>query len=80
MRNTLAQRRSARSLSQDDLARLAGVSRQTINTIERGRYEPRLQLAFRLAAIFECRIEDLFVPDEEAGNSPFDPAQRIPPR
>lgn len=47
---------------QDDLARAVGVSRQTIVAIERGRYDPRLTLAFRLASVFSCRIEDLFDP------------------
>lgn len=62
MKNTLAQRRAERGWSQENLARLAEVSRQTINSIERGRYEPRLELAFRLAQLFDCAIEDLFTP------------------
>jgi putative transcriptional regulator len=63
--NSLARRRMAAGLSQEDLAARTGVSRQTINAIERGRYEPRLALAFRLAETFACRIEDLFTPDAE---------------
>ena len=50
-------------MSQSDLAEAVGVTRQTINSIERGRYDPSLELAFRLARFFEVRIEDLFDPD-----------------
>lgn len=63
MRNSVAARRRARGWLQDDLAVRAGVSRQTIVSIEKGRYEPRLALAFRLADVFGCRIEDLFTPE-----------------
>ncbi len=56
--------RCGRGLSQQALADLLGVSRQTVISIEKGRYDPSLPLAFRLAAVFECRIEDLFVADE----------------
>ena len=62
MDNRLPQLRSARGLTQADLADAAGVSRQTIVSIERGRFDPSLPLAFRLAAIFECRIEEIFAP------------------
>ncbi|MBU4215042.1 MAG: helix-turn-helix transcriptional regulator [Actinobacteria bacterium] len=66
MRNLVADKRREAGLSQEDLAVRAGVSRQTINSIERGRYEPRLSLAFRLAAVFSCQIEDLFDPREDS--------------
>ncbi|GAB3621687.1 helix-turn-helix transcriptional regulator [Glutamicibacter endophyticus] len=56
--------RRGRGLSQQALADLLGVSRQTVISIEKGRYDPSLPLAFRLAEVFECRIEDLFVADE----------------
>ncbi|ROR74157.1 helix-turn-helix transcriptional regulator [Bogoriella caseilytica] len=65
MENTLAQLRNQHGITQDELARLAEVSRQTIISIEKGRYEPRLALAFRLARIFSCRVEDLFIPTDE---------------
>jgi putative transcriptional regulator len=61
--NDLPERRAARDLSQADLAAAVGVSRQTINAIERERYDPSLELAFALAEHFDCRIEDLFHPD-----------------
>lgn len=63
MNNDLAERRDRASLSQADLAAEVDVSRQTINAIERGRYDPSLDLAFELAAYFDCRIEDIFDPD-----------------
>ncbi len=61
--NDLPERRAAHDLSQADLAAAVGVSRQTINAIERERYDPSLELAFALAAHFDCHIEDLFHPD-----------------
>lgn len=63
MRNDLRERRDEAGLSQADLAEAVGVTRQTINAIERERYDPSLELAFDLADFFECRIEDLFDPD-----------------
>lgn len=62
MKNDLRARREAAALSQADLAAEVGVSRQTINSIERGRYDPSLELAFDLADYFDCRIEDIFDP------------------
>ena len=63
MKNTLRPRREARGWSQGVLADRLGVSRQTVNALETGRYDPSLPLAFRLAAVFECTIEDLFTPE-----------------
>lgn len=63
MRNHLKDMRRARGLSQQDLAGLAGVSRQTVIAIEKGRYDPSLPLAFELARVFGVRIEDVFVPE-----------------
>ncbi|MDI3341551.1 MAG: helix-turn-helix transcriptional regulator [Sphaerobacter sp.] len=57
--------RQARGWTQDDLGRRVGVSRQTINAIENGRYDPSLPLAFKLARVFETTIEDLFIPTED---------------
>ncbi|AGB36578.1 helix-turn-helix transcriptional regulator [Natronococcus occultus] len=62
MKNDLRQYRETRDLSQADLAAAVGVSRQTINAIERERYDPSLELAFKLAAYFDCRVEELFDP------------------
>lgn len=60
MRNDLPALRQARGWSQLELARQLAVSRQTVNAIETGRYDPSLPLAFRLAALFERRIEEIF--------------------
>ncbi|MEX3609595.1 helix-turn-helix transcriptional regulator [Rothia sp. LK2588] len=63
MDNTLKELRAAQRLSQQKLADELGVSRQTIISIEKGRFDPSLPLAFQLAQIFDCRIEDIFTPD-----------------
>lgn len=60
LQNVLMQRRKELGLSQEELADRTGVSRQTINALERGRYEPRLALAFRLANELSCRVDELF--------------------
>mgnify|MGYP000631002356 CR=1 FL=1 len=65
MKNDLRSRREAEDLSQEELAVAVDVTRQTINAIERERYDPSLELAFDLAAHFECSIEDIFEPEEE---------------
>ncbi|WP_298037445.1 helix-turn-helix transcriptional regulator [uncultured Microbacterium sp.] len=62
MENSLQVRRQERGWSQQRLADELGVSRQTIISIERGRFDPSLPLAFRLAATFGCTIEDMFTP------------------
>lgn len=63
MKNRLKVLRAEREWSQEQLAQQAGVSRQTINAIETGKYNPSLDLAFTLADIFELKIEDLFFPN-----------------
>lgn len=64
MENTISELRRERGLSQEDLARLASVSRQTIISIEKGRYAPGLALAFTLADIFDTSIESMFTPGQ----------------
>ena len=66
MQNSLTARRKERGWSQQRLADELGVSRQTVISIERGRFDPSLPLAFRLAKVFECRIDELFSPDDHA--------------
>ncbi|QAY72082.1 transcriptional regulator [Agromyces protaetiae] len=66
MRNDLRERRAAAGLSQERLAELLGVSRQTVISIERGRFDPSLDLAFRIAATFGVPIEHVFFPDPPA--------------
>jgi putative transcriptional regulator len=63
VRNDLADRRHARGWSQGQLAEELGVSRQTVISLEKGRFDPSLPLAFRIAALFGCLIEDVFTPD-----------------
>lgn len=63
MRNTLAVLRAGREWSQADLAERLSVSRQTINALERGKYDPSLPLAFKVARLFGQRIEEIFDPD-----------------
>ncbi|EMA55025.1 MULTISPECIES: helix-turn-helix transcriptional regulator [Halococcus] len=63
MKNDLRQRRETDGSSQADLAAAVDVTRQTINAIERDRYDPSIELAFKLAAHFDCRIEELFEPE-----------------
>ncbi len=65
MRNLVNESRLQLGWSQQRLADELGVSRQTIISIERGRFDPSLPLAFRLAALFERPIEELFFPDGE---------------
>ena len=63
MNNDLDEYRSRDGLSQGELAEAVGVSRQTINAIERERYDPSLELAFELAAQFDCAVGGLFDPE-----------------
>lgn len=65
MENRLKERRAIAGWSQAHLADLLGVSRQTVNALEKGRYDPSLPLAFRLARVFSTTIEDLFNPSVE---------------
>lgn len=63
--NQIKKYRLQRGLSQEDLSKMVGVSRQSINSIERGRYTPSLALALRFARLFGCPIEALFELEEE---------------
>lgn len=65
MTNQVRDMRTQREWSQSDLAAKLRVSRQTINAIETGRYDPSLPLAFKLARLFKVAIEDLFDPDKD---------------
>ncbi|MEJ0028004.1 MAG: helix-turn-helix transcriptional regulator [Rhizomicrobium sp.] len=62
MRNSLPALRAERGMTQAALAEALNVSRQTINAIETGRYDPSLPLAFAIAAVFNRRIEEIFQP------------------
>ncbi len=63
MENEIREKRAERKLSQAALAEAMGVSRQTINAIETGRYLPSLPLALALARYFEASVEDMFTPE-----------------
>ncbi|ELY93011.1 XRE family transcriptional regulator [Natrialba chahannaoensis JCM 10990] len=76
MKNHLTERREEAALSQGDLAEAVDVTRQTINAIERERYDPSLELAFKLAAFFECHIEELFEPDIDLDLAPVSELER----
>lgn len=64
MKNRLVELRAARAWTQADLAQRIGVSRQSINAIEKGKFDPSLPVAFRLARLFNLSIEDIFTDDE----------------
>jgi putative transcriptional regulator len=65
MKNRLKVLRAERDWSQADLAEKLDVSRQTVNALETGKYDPSLPLAFKIARLFDKRIEDIFQPDAE---------------
>ena len=65
MKNSVKTLREARQWSQGQLAEALGVSRQTVISIEKERYNPSLELAFSIAALFDCPIEEIFVPDSK---------------
>lgn len=64
MRNTIASLRSERAWTQADVAQRVGVSRQTINAIETGKFDPSLPVAFRLARLFGLRIDEIFLDEQ----------------
>ncbi|MET4223474.1 helix-turn-helix transcriptional regulator [Oerskovia enterophila] len=72
MENHVRTRRAALGLTQAELAERVGVSRQTVISIERGRFDPSLPLAFRLSALLGASIEELFVPaDHDVRTDPL---------
>ena len=76
MKNRLRELREARGLLQQELAERLNVSRQTVISIEKGKYDPSLPLAFAIARVFEARIEDVFIPDDSEPSG--DPASAAP--
>ena len=61
MKNRIEEIRNARGIRQDELAKLMGVSRQTISSLENGRYNPSILLAHKIAKFFGMTIEDVFI-------------------
>ena len=76
MNNRLRELRGARGWSQGDLAKRLGVSRQTVNAIETGKYDPSLPLAFSIAAVFTLSIEEIFSPNGSGVAAPSPPPRR----
>ena len=66
VRNRVKEHRLLQGWSQGELAEAVGVSRQSINSIERGRYTPSLPLALRFAQLFGCSTDELFILEEES--------------
>ncbi len=69
MKNRLKVLRAEHDWTQEELATQLGTSRQTINSIETGKYDPSLPLAFKIARLFGRSIEDIFVPNQEVTGS-----------
>lgn len=65
MRNKLEELRKERGIKQEELAQYLEVSRQTIGSLEKGRYNPSIILAFKIALYFGKSIEDIFIYEEE---------------
>ena len=64
MNNRIEEIRKAKGIRQEDFARAVGVSRQTISSLETGRYNPSIQLAHKIARYFSLTIEEVFLFDE----------------
>ena len=65
MKNRLEELRKQRGIQQEDLANALEVSRQTIGSLENGRYNPSILLAFKIARFFDMSIEEIFIYEEE---------------
>ena len=65
MKNRIEEIRKARGIRQDEFAKMMGVSRQTISSLETGRYNPSIYLAYKIAKYFGLTIEEVFIFDEE---------------
>ncbi len=66
MKNRIEEIRKERGIRQDEFAKSMGVSRQTISSLENGRYNPSILLAYKIARYFGMAIEDVFIFEEEA--------------
>ena len=65
MKNLIVQIRQERGIRQDELAKALGVSRQTISSLDNGRYDPSILLAHKIAKLFDMSIEEVFLFEEE---------------
>ena len=66
MKNRIEALRNQRGMRQEELGKLLGVSRQTISSLENGRYNPSILLAYKIAMLFHMSIEEVFIFEEEA--------------
>lgn len=66
LKNRIEQIRKERNVRQEDFAKSMGVSRQTISSLENGRYNPSIMLAYKIAKYFDMTIEEVFIFEEEA--------------
>ena len=67
MKNKIVEIRQERGIKQDELAKTLGVSRQTISSLENGRYDPSILLAHKIAKMFDMSIEEVFLFEEDEG-------------
>ncbi|MFW9995425.1 MAG: helix-turn-helix transcriptional regulator [Candidatus Odinarchaeota archaeon] len=65
MKNNLRELRIRRDLTQEELGQKLGVSRQSVIALEKGKYDPSIKLAFKIARFFSCTIEAVFIYEEE---------------
>ncbi|MBQ7668327.1 MAG: helix-turn-helix transcriptional regulator [Clostridia bacterium] len=65
MKNRIEEIRNTKNIRQEDLAKILGVSRQTISSLENGRYNPSIMLAHKIAEYFNMTIEEIFIFEEE---------------
>lgn len=65
MRNRIEELRNQRGIKQEELGKELGVSRQTISSLENGRYNPSIMLAYKIARLFDMTIEEVFIFEEE---------------
>ena len=65
MNNRIEEIRNAKVIKQEELSKMLGVSRQTISSLENGRYNPSIILAFKIAKLFDMAIEEIFIYEEE---------------
>ncbi len=68
LKNNIKVFRAIHNLTQEDLAKKIGVSRQTINSIEKGKYVPSVVIALKMAKVFNVKVEDIFFLNEEIEN------------
>ena len=65
LKNYVRDKRMSFGMTQDELSEKLGVSRQTIISLEKGKYNPSINLAFKLSKLFKCTIEDIFIYEED---------------